>query len=87
MNDEIVKRAFISSKNFRYGVTIEDEFYSKEDIMKMNIDQCKMLMAMCDDIKDVERVVNYKRATDHLGILESKLNELYLSMNVGKLRW
>lgn len=87
MNDEIVKRAFISSKNFRYGVTIEDEFYSKEDIMKMSIDQCKMLMAMCDDIKDVERVVNYKRATDHLGILESKLNELYLSMNVGKHRW
>lgn len=87
MNDEIVKRAFISSKNFRYGVTIEDEFYSKEDIIKMNIDQCKILMAMCDDIKDVERVVNYKRATDHLGILESKLNELYLSMNVGKHRW
>lgn len=87
MNDEIVKRAFISSKNFRYGVTIEDEFYSKEDIIKMNIDQCKMLMGMCDDIKDVERVVNYKRATDHLGILESKLNELYLSMNAGKHRW
>ena len=36
MNAEIVKRAFISSKNFRYGVTIEDEFYSKEDVIKMN---------------------------------------------------
>lgn len=83
MTTEVVKRAFMgsNSKNFRYGITVEDEFYSKEDIEKMDITQCKMLMAMCESMKDIKRVLSWKREDDVFGILESYVNNLEISMN------
>lgn len=83
MNTEIIKMVLCPSekRNSMLGVYIDDEFISRNDIIKMNSSEAKMLMAMCESIEDIKRVLSWKREDDVFGILESYVNNLEISMN------
>lgn len=66
-----------NNRNFRLGITIEDTFYSREEIKELSIEEAKMMMSQCENLKDCERIVNWKSEQDIFGILVSKLNYLY----------
>lgn len=83
MNTETIKTSLCpqEKRNLLFGIYIDDEFFSKNDIIRMSISEAKMFMAMCDSMKDIKRVLSWKREDDVFGILESYVNNLEISMN------
>lgn len=64
----------------RFGVEVDGEFFTREQVKGMSIDECKMLMSQLEDMKDLEKVAMWKSDDDELGILESYVGELYTSI-------
>ena len=83
MNSDAVKMMFCppDKRNSLLGVYIDSEFFSKNDIGKMSISETKMLMGMCETMKDIKRVLSWKRKDDVFGVLDSYVNNLEISMN------